>query len=120
MAVRERYDQVDSLEYKVAEGIKSGDPVILPSGVFGVAEIDAWKGFDGVFRTTIRTVGVFGFDYTGAVTENAAVYAAPPTSGVIAVKATLALASAAGNRQVGTAHEPKGSGAGVLYVRFTN
>lgn len=120
MAVRERYDQVDSLEYKVAEGIKSGDPVIFPDGLFGVAEVDAIKGFDNVFRTTVRAVGVFGFDYTGAVTERAAVYATTPTSGVLGVKADLSTASGAGKVQVGAAHEPKPAGAGVLYVRFTN
>jgi hypothetical protein len=122
MATNEVYvgtQQVQSLELEVAEGIVSGDLVVFPSGLVGVAEIDAWAGPDGVFRSTISTVGVYGFAYTGAVAANTAVYASSTASGGLGVKGTLAT-TATGNTRVGSTYGTKGAGAGTLRIRIFN
>lgn len=75
MAMNELYRDADSLPYIVEAAVESGDIVVFASGLVGVAETDAVERENGADWATIRTKGVFGIPYTGALTAGTAIYA---------------------------------------------
>src|SRR5690554_3865293 len=127
MALNELYRDADSLPYIVegpdgtgAGGVKSGNIVVFASGLVGIAETDAVEREDGLAWATVRTKGVFGVPYTGALANaGVAVYAsATPATGK-GVIGTFVGTTPSGNTKVGTLYLPKaGSGAGTAFVRI--
>ena len=117
MAMNELYRDADSLPYIVEAAVESGDIVVFASGLVGVAETDAVERENGADWATIRTKGVFGIPYTGALTAGTAIYASSTPATGKGVVGTLTTTSAS-NTLVGTVYLPKGSGAGTAYVRI--
>lgn len=128
MATNELYRDADSLPYIVQnesapgadDSVKSGDLVVFASGLVGVAETDAVKREDGNWWATVRTQGVWGFPYTGALANaGVAVYASATPAAGKGVIGTFAGTTSASNTKIGTLYLPKtGSGAGTAYVRL--
>lgn len=117
MAMNELYRDADSLPYIVAANVVSGDLVVFASGLVGVAETDAEEREDGRNWATIRTKGVWGFPFTGALVAGAPIYASATAVAGQGVKGTLTN-TATDNTAVGTVYLPKGTGAGTAYIRI--
>lgn len=119
MATNEIYRDADSVPYPVAETVSSGDLVIFPSGLVGVAEVDAKPNEAGNgFVATIRTKGIWAFDMgTGAVGNGVAIYNSAALGTNVGVTAALTL-TATDNEKVGTVYRGKPNAAGKVYIRI--
>lgn len=118
MALNEIHRDGVSIPYPVASTIVSGDIVVLPSGLVGVAETDAKVGENGsTYYATVRHDGVFGFTYGSAATAGALLYVSSTPSAGLGVLGTLT-ATATSNNPVGTVTRAKGSGSGTVYINL--
>lgn len=118
MALNEIYRDAYSLSYSfgtVNPAIASGDFVFVSVGLRGVAETAAAVRLDGTFHATLRHVGVFEGDLTGAVAVGAPIYLA-----AAATKGRSLTTTVTGNNLVGYAVRAKGTGAGKVWVRVNN
>lgn len=114
MALNEVYANGESIEYVADEAVDSGDFVVL-GGIVGVAETDAVEGADGVFRATLRHIGVFRGTTSDAVTVGADIYLASAVTFGTALTTTVG-----SNKLVGRAIRAKDATAGDVFVRINN
>jgi predicted RecA/RadA family phage recombinase len=110
MALNEIYKDGNELVLPVASTVKSGD-LVQVGALVGLAQLNAAKGEDGNFYTTLKFNGVVKLSTLVAVTVGAAVYMT--SAGVINV-------TASGNKFIGHAVTAKSTTtAGDIYVRLT-
>lgn len=121
MATNEIFKDADSLPYAVTSAVVSGNIVVFPSGLVGVAETDAELREDGIYYATVRTKGVWGFDVTalaGNIARYAAVYASATPSAGLGVVGTFAGTTSSSNTRIGTIFHSASTGATRVFVRI--
>lgn len=123
MATTEIFKDADSLPYAVTSAVESGDIVVFPSGLVGIAETDAEQREDGIYYSTVRTKGVWALDVSalgGNLARYAAVYASSTPSAGLGVPGTFAGTTSSSNTRIGTLFHAASTGATRVYVRVGN
>jgi predicted RecA/RadA family phage recombinase len=120
MATNEIFRDGDSLPWKVASGIESGDIVVFASGLVGIAETDAVQREDGAYWATVRTKGVWAIPVTAgtAFVAGISVYASSTPSSGLGVKGTWAGTTSASNTKIGTVYRAASDTDTLVYVRI--
>ena len=120
MATNEIFKDADSLPWKVASDVDSGDIVVFASGLVGIAETDAEQREDGAYWATVRTKGVWAIPVTAgtAFAGGISVYASSTPSAGLGVKGTWAGTTSSSNTKIGTVYRAAGTTATSVYVRI--
>ena len=120
MATNEIFRDADSLPWKVASDVESGDIVVFASGLVGIAETDAEQREDGAYWATVRTKGVWAIPVTAgtAFVAGLAVYASSTPSSGLGVVGTWAGTTSAINTKIGTVYRAASSTDTLVYVRI--
>lgn len=132
MAKNQVFKFVDILSLPVAEGVKSGDPVVInaDTGLVGVAEtnrneadslwgVDAWDqdyaGGNGLGHASVSLKGAYRLEVTGVTAVGTPVYAEAAADGDVA---ELSVTADVDSVLFGHALTTKGAAAGPVTVRI--